>query len=127
MEIVTTSGDSTITIIPRNDDAYISVHYRNVSTDKTLITNNTAGVYTDNSLVFVFLDADKTTLKIKEGQFVHFEIYGSSTEEDPANNLLYRGRMFIADQSISQTSGQVYDLNQGDYTEQQSDNEYIIY
>ena len=70
MEIVTTSGDSTITIIPRNDDAYISVHYRNVSTDKTLITNNTAGVYTDNSLVFVFLDADKTTLKITEVRWI---------------------------------------------------------
>ena len=39
-------------------------------------------------------DTNKTDLKIKESQFVHFEMYGADTLEGNAVDFMYRGRIY---------------------------------
>jgi hypothetical protein len=127
MEIVSVTGDSNIKVVPRKSKAYITIIYTNVQTDASINTGNISPVFLKNHLEFTFSDTNKTDLKIKESQFVHFEIYGADTLEGNAVDLMYRGRIFITDQTINQIVDDVYNINEGDYTEQQSDNEFIIY
>jgi hypothetical protein len=128
MEIVNPTGDTTIKVIPRQSYNYISVTYRNVSTDETLVSDNKQPVITDNGISFVFTNNEKELLKVAEGQFVNFELVGADTESESQSKFIYRGRIFITSQTISQKSNQVYDINENVYKEKlPSDNEYIIF
>jgi hypothetical protein len=126
MEIVKPTGDSTVKIIPRESKNLIAVIYSNVSTDEVLVSDNKTPVNTDNSMSFDFTESEKTTLNVKEGQFINFEIVGAASIETETFQL-YRGRMFVTDQLIDQIEDKVYDINKGVYKENQSDNEFIIY
>lgn len=127
MEIVNPTGDTTIKVIPRQSYNYISVTYRNVSTDATLVSDNKQPVITDNGISFVFTNNEKELLKVAEGQFVNFELVGADNENVSQSKFIYRGRIFITAQTIQQIDNQVYDINKDVYTEKTSDNEYIIF
>ncbi len=127
MEIVSTTGDSRITIVPRSFEPLICVIYRNVSTDEEIVTDNFAPSHIlNNTITYPFLQTEKEDLNLKEGEFVSFEVYGAETDQDQGL-LLYRGRIFCTDQDIRQSRDQTYDINQGEYKENESDNEFIIY
>ena len=126
MEIISTTGSSTIEVIPRIEKAYVSVIYTNVSTDEIVRTNNRDAVYTDNALQYIVTATDKTDLKVKEGTFVNIEIYGADSLVADPDALMYRGRMFCTDQTIDQVENDTYSINKNTYTETESQNDYII-
>ncbi len=126
MEIISTTGSSTIEVIPRLEKAYVSVIYTNVSTDEIVRTTNQSATYTDNALQLTVTATDKTNLKIKEGQFVNIQIYGADSLVADPDKLLYRGRMFCTDQTINQIDDDTYSINDNTYTETESQNDYII-
>lgn len=126
MEITSTTGDSTIKVIPRQQVETGFVTYKNISTnkDQEAIVDLT---YLENHVSFVLEDETKQSLKVTEGIFVHFELYGGTTFADKSN-LLYRGRIFFTDQTINQNIGDTYSVNKNVYEEAQvGNNDYIIY
>ncbi len=127
MEIVSTTGDSRISIVPRSFEQIICVVYRNISTDQVFVTDNFAPTLVDDNIIaFDFLETEKQDINLTEGEFASFEIYGAETDLQKGI-LLYRGRIFCTDQDIIQEKDQTYDVNQGEYKENESDNEFIIY
>ena len=126
MEIISTTGASTIEVIPRLEKAYVSVIYTNVSTDKIVRTLNRDAVYTDNALSFIVTAQDKIDIDVKEGTFVNIEIYGADSLVANPDKLMYRGRMFVTDQTINQVADDTYSINENTYTETESQNDYII-
>lgn len=126
MEILSTTGDSTIKVIPRKEVDNGFVVYKNISTnnDRTSFVDLT---YLENHVSFVLDEDTKIALKVKEGQFVHFELFEGETFASDST-LLYRGRIFFTDQTINQNAGDTYSINKDVYEEAQTDsNDYIIY
>lgn len=127
MEILSTTGDSTIKVIPRKEVSNAFVLYKNVSTNRDRSVFDLDLTYLENHVSFVLEEDTKTVLKVKEGQFVHFELYEGTTLAE-TNNLLYRGRIFFTDQTINQNAGDTYSVNKDVYEEAQvGNNDYIIY
>lgn len=123
MEIISTAGNSTIKVIPREQFTSGYVQYRNVSTNSFLKENSTF-TFLENHVSFIMLETTKQALKVTEGQFVHFEVY----KDDSTDLLMYRGRIFFTDQTINQTTDNTYSVNKDVYKEAQvGDNDYIIY
>ncbi len=125
MNVISPTGDSTIEIIPRAEYTYVSVVYTNVSTnlDHTIAVTPT---YTDNSVTFTMTQAVKTAVKLNKGEFININVYGTNSNGQTPNKLMYRGRLFTTDQSINQITNQTYSVNKDTYTENTSDNDYII-
>ena len=127
MEILSTTGDSTIKVIPRKEVSNAFVLYKNVSTNRDRSVFDLDLTYLENHVSFVLEEDTKTVLKVKEGQFVHFELYEGTTLAE-TNNLLYRGRIFFTDQTLNQNAGDTYSVNKDVYEEAQvGNNDYIIY
>jgi phytoene dehydrogenase-like protein len=127
MEILSTTGNSTIKVIPRKEVSNAFVLYKNVSTNRDRSVFDLDLTYLENHVSFVLEEDTKTVLKVKEGQFVHFELYEGTTLAE-TNNLLYRGRIFFTDQTINQNAGDTYSVNKDVYEEAQvGNNDYIIY
>lgn len=125
MNVISPSGDSAIEVIPRKQYTYVSVAFTNVSTNKSQ-TIAVSPTYSDNSVTFTMTGAVKTTIKLKKGEFVNINVYGTDTNGQTPDKLMYRGRLFTTDQSINQITNQTYSVNKDTYTENQSDNDYII-
>ena len=127
MEILSTTGDSTIKVIPRKQVSNAFVIYKNVSTNNDRTVFKVDLTYLENHVSFVLEEDTKIALKVKEGQFVHFELYEGETMAE-TNTLLYRGRIFFTDQTINQNAGDTYSINKDVYEEAQTEsNNYIIY
>lgn len=125
MNVISPTGDSAVEVIPRKQYTYVSVAFTNVSTNKSQ-TIAVSPTYSDNSVTFTMTGAVKTTIKLKNGEFVNINVYGTNANGQTPDKLMYRGRMFATDQSINQITNQTYSVNENTYTENQSDNDYII-
>ncbi len=53
-------------------------------------------------------------------------VYGTNDSDQFADNLMYRGRLFTTAQSLDQVKNQTYSVNKDTYTENESQNDYII-
>jgi len=107
MHIVSTT-DSTIKFVPRAYDTSLSV----VITDEETNTSSTESLTGTRSKNYMVIDPAYT---FKEGRFYTMRVTGSAE--------VYRGRVFCTDQ----TDYEKYTVNQGVYTEYNSDNNGYIY
>ncbi len=107
MHIVTTS-DSTIQFVPRAYDTSLSV----IVTDEETNTSATESLTGTRNTNFMRITPSYV---FKEGRFYTIRVTG--TDE------VYRGRVFCTDQ----TDYEKYTINQGQYTQYDSDNNGYIY
>lgn len=123
MQVVTPDLDQFLYFVPRAQYASVITTYTNVSTQKSINDTQTP-VYTDNRMRTILLSDQKTALNLEKGQFVDVNIVALDNTE---YKLVYRGRLFCTDQTIDQSVNDTYSVNQGEYTEHESTNDYIIY
>lgn len=146
MQVITPNNDSTLYFVPRAEYSQVTFRLTNVSTQKTY-TEIGYPTYTDNQMSYVLGSSAKDSLELEKGQFVDVSIvsneYVNRIESDGgivykncidneykgeiAYKLVYRGRLFCTDQTINQSENDTYSVNQGEYTEHESTNDYIIY
>ena len=123
MQVVTPDSDQFVYFVPRAQYNSVTMRLTNVSTQNTVNVDQTP-VYTDNRMRMILDDSTKTDLKLNKGQFVDVSIVALDNTE---YKLVYRGRLFCTDQTIDQSVNDTYSVNQGEYTEHESTNDYIIY
>ena len=73
----------------------------------------------------------------REGDYIKAEIAYSNLKEDrfytlrvkltTNNQIIYKDKMFVTNQTIDQVNGDLYSINNGEYVEQEtSSNDYIV-
>ena len=115
MKLITTSGNKTFKIIPREFTVgTLNLKLTSESTNKSIIVDVTSEI---------------------DGNYISFDaVFGSLTENDfyilevsYLNNIIYKDRVFCTDQAINQNSDDYYSVNKNQYiSEESSDNEFII-
>jgi len=120
MKVLTTSDSSqNIKIIPREYVSSATLKIRDESTNSSYdfsVTPTTVGNYL--SIDNVYTSSGSGILK--EGRFYNLTLESGS-------NVIYRDKIFVTDQTINQATNDYYDMNDGDYTTENSyDNDYII-
>lgn len=74
---------------------------------------------------------------IRQGDYIQGVVAFSDLKEDrfytlrfkrnSDNEVLYKDKLFVTNQTISQVNGNLYSINNGEYVEQQtSNNDYIV-
>lgn len=115
MKVLTTSlANQTFTIIPRKYATSITLSLRDDSTDTSVsyvITPTNGEDYMSITQAFA----------LTEGRF-----YDMTISEVGTNDVIYKDKVFCTDQTINQSTNDYYSINDGDYVQEQSDNEYII-
>lgn len=115
MKLITTSGNKTFKIIPREFTVgTLNLKLTSESTNKSILVNTTSEI---------------------DGNYISFDaVFGTLTESDfyilevsYLNNIIYKDRVFCTDQAINQNSDDYYSVNKNQYiSEESSDNEFII-
>ena len=115
MKLITTSGNKTFKIIPREFTVgTLNLKLTSESTNKSILVDVTSEI---------------------DGNYISFDaVFGSLTENDfyilevsYLNNIIYKDRVFCTDQAINQNSDDYYSVNKNQYiSEESSDNEFII-
>jgi len=142
MQVLSTSTSSqTFSVIPRIYSNYVILKLRNESTDVLTSYNlvtNTSGDYLEIT----------NTYSLKEGEFYSYTICDIGQEyvervsldggtfeisscfydfyDELGNNDIYKGKIFCTNQTINQAENEYYNINKDVYTQQESNNEYII-
>ena len=111
MKLITTSGNKTFKIIPREFTVgTLNLKLTSESTNKTITVDATSVI---------------------DGNYISF---GTLTESDfyildviYSNNIIYKDKIFCTDQAINQSNDEYYSVNKDKYiSEESSDNEFII-
>jgi len=115
MKLITTSGNKTFKIIPREFTVgTLNLKLTSESTNKSITVNS-------NSVI--------------DGNYISFDaVFGTLTESDfyilevsYLNNIIYKDKIFCTDQAINQSNDEYYSVNKNQYiSEESSDNEFII-
>jgi len=115
MKLITTSGNKTFKIIPREFTVgTLNLKLTSESTKKSITVNS-------NSVI--------------DGNYISFDaVFGTLTESDfyilevsYLNNIIYKDKIFCTDQAINQSNDEYYSVNKNQYiSEESSDNEFII-
>lgn len=115
MKIIGTSGTKTFKVIPRQYiDGQIQVKLTNESTRGVVTVSATAT--TDHD--YMSFEAVFGTLKKDVYYTMDVLLNGA---------VIYKDKVFCTDQTINQSSNDYYDINENEYTTEDSyDNDYII-
>ena len=115
MKLITTSGNKTFKIIPREFTVgTLNLKLTSESTNKTITVDATSVI---------------------DGNYISFDaVFGTLTESDfyildviYSNNIIYKDKIFCTDQAINQSNDEYYSVNKNQYiSEESSDNEFII-
>ena len=115
MKLITTSGNKTFKIIPREFTVgTLNLKLTSESTNKSITVNATSVI---------------------DGNYISFDaIFGTLTESDfyilevsYLNNIIYKDKIFCTNQAINQSNDEYYSVNKDKYiSEESSDNEFII-
>ena len=115
MKLITTSGNKTFKIIPREFTVgTLNLKLTSESTNKSITVNATSVI---------------------DGNYISFDaVFGTLTESDfyilevsYLNNIIYKDKIFCTDQAINQSNDEYYSVNKNQYiSEESSDNEFII-
>tara|TARA_R110000824_G_scaffold164213_1_gene340372 strand:+ start:11008 stop:11436 length:429 start_codon:yes stop_codon:yes gene_type:complete len=141
MIVLTTSAAAqTLKVIPREYESEFTFSYRDDSTNVTTSTVISNAITQGNYLVFNYAFNPVLVLN----HFYDVELYSdyafwntnyslwenfNEVWNDTSNFkvVAYRDKIFCTDQTISQTDGDYYDLNKGQYvTTEAYNNEYIV-
>lgn len=115
MKVLKPIGTSqTLTFVPRNYVTDVTVNLLDESTDTSNNYNLSATQSND------YLSVSGAFTDLVEGRFYVL------TVSDLSSNVIYKDRIFCTAQTISQVNNDYYDINSGEYTEEVSNNEYII-
>lgn len=116
MRVVTPTGTNNIHIIPRRDSLTWTVIITDRETNETTILSEHAKqVYSD----YVNLILTEENYNFKEGRYYDLRIKSSYS-------ILHREILFCTEQTIDQPSNYTYDINEGEYTPNETTNEYIV-
>lgn len=117
MKVLTTSLlDQTLFIIPRKYSTSVNLTLRDETTNTSVsyvvsTTTASGGDYMSITQAFALV----------EGRF-----YEMNITEVGTNDLIYKGRIFCTDQTISQNNNDYYSVNENEYVEHSSDNDFIV-
>ena len=110
MKVLTTSTDAqSVSVIPREYPATITLRLRNESTNE--VTTYSSVATTSNKGYLTFSNA----FSLEEGVFYEFSVLNGS-------NVIYKDKIFCTDQTIAD-----YSVNNNQYVIEDSyDNDYIL-
>ncbi|QDP58887.1 MAG: hypothetical protein Unbinned5607contig1000_35 [Prokaryotic dsDNA virus sp.] len=116
MIVLTTSALSQdFKFIPRTfaSAVDIEIHDEDTNTTETYlaVVTNTDRYYEEASVTF--------SPVLKEGTFYNLTVYSTIA----SGNVIYKDRIFCTDQNINEPG---YSINEGEYNEHVSENEYIV-
>ena len=103
--------------IPRNYNTSVVVTLRNDSTNNVNTINLPTCVRDKNYLKV------SSIFSLEEGFFYDLKVYENSVSNE---NIIYRDKIFATNQSIDQSANEYYDINKDEYTEEPSNNDFII-
>ena len=115
MKLITTSGNKTFKIIPRQYiEGAITVNLTSESTGTNVSVTPTAS--TDKN----YMSFDAVFGTLTEGDFYILEVKNGTA-------VIYKDKVFCTDQTINQTTNDYYSINKDEYVQEDSfDNDYII-
>lgn len=117
MKLITTSGNKTFKIIPRQYiSGQVNVKLKDESSNEVTTISTTAS--TDRN----YMSFDAVFGTLKEDRFYNMEVllFGTST-------IIYKDKVFCTNQTINQTNNDYYSINKDEYVQEDSfDNDYII-
>lgn len=115
MKLITTSGNKTFKIIPREFiEGVVTVNLTSESTG-TLVSV-TPTTTTDKN----YMSFDAVFGTLTENDFYILEVKNGS-------DVIYKDKVFCTDQTINQTNNDYYSINKDEYVQEDSfDNDYII-
>jgi hypothetical protein len=98
----------------------------------------TSGVTLTLTDDITFDDATNTSATFtRQGDYINGQVAFSDLKEDrfytlrvkrnSDNEVLYKDKLFVTNQTLDQINGDMYSINEGEYVEQQtSNNDYIV-
>ena len=115
MKLITTSGNKTFKIIPREFiEGVVTVNLTSESTGTLVSVTPTAT--TDKN----YMSFDAVFGALTENDFYILEVKNGS-------DVIYKDKVFCTDQTINQTNNDYYSINKDEYVQEDSfDNDYII-
>ena len=120
MKVLTTSSSAqNIDVIPRTYSSSYTVKLRDTSKNKEVFSSSVSATTNGN---FKRLSATISPV-LKEGRYYDLTLLSGSA-------IVYKDKIFCTDQTINQTINSYYDINNGEYTFDETsgshDNDYII-
>lgn len=115
MKLITTSGNKTFKIIPREFiEGVVTVNLTSESTGTLVSVTPTAT--TDKN----YMSFDAVFGTLTENDFYILDVKNGS-------DVIYKDKVFCTDQTINQTNNDYYSINKDEYVQEDSfDNDYII-
>jgi hypothetical protein len=119
MVIFTTStGNQNLYFIPR---VYLTTGVTLTLTDDITFDDatNTSATFTRQG---DYINGQVAFSDLKEDRF-----YTLRVKRNSDNEVLYKDKLFVTNQTLDQINGDMYSINEGEYVEQQtSNNDYIV-
>ena len=114
MKLITTSGNKTFKIIPRQFiEGAITVNLTSESTGANVSVTPTAT--TDKN----YMSFDAVFGTLTEGDFYILEVKNGSA-------VIYKDKVFCTDQTINQDTNDYYSVNKDEYVSKDGNNDYIV-
>lgn len=115
MKIIGTSGTKTFKVIPRQYvDGEVTLKLTNESTRAVVTVTATASTVRD------YMSFNAVFGTLKKDVFYNMDVLISGA-------VVYKDKVFCTDQTIDQSSNDYYNINENEYTTENSyDNDYII-
>tara|TARA_R100001163_G_scaffold11614_1_gene10591 strand:- start:2802 stop:3164 length:363 start_codon:yes stop_codon:yes gene_type:complete len=114
----TSTGNQNLYFIPR---IYLTSGITLTLTDDITLNDatNTSSTFTRQG---DYIKGVVAFSNLKEDRF-----YTLRVKRDSDNEVLYKDKLFVTNQTIDQVNGDLYSINNGEYVEQQtSNNDYIV-
>jgi len=120
MKVLTTSSSAqNIDVIPRTYSSSYTLKLRDTSKNKEVFSSSVSATTNGN---FKRLSATISPV-LKEGRYYDLTLLSGSA-------IVYKDKIFCTDQTINQSINSYYDINNGEYTFDETsgshDNDYII-
>ena len=114
MKLITTSGNKTFKIIPRQYiEGAITVNLTSESTGTLVSVTPTAT--TDKN----YMSFDAVFGTLTENDFYILEVKNGS-------DVIYKDKVFCTDQTINQDTNDYYSVNKDEYVSKSGNNDYIV-
>lgn len=110
----------TIKFIPREYSNLCTLTLRDDQTNETISFDVSAIVDGNYNVITNVID------DLKEGHFYDLKIYKTQGEDLNDLNIIYRDKVFVTNQELSQVAGDSYTINKDGFKSQSGNNDFII-
>ncbi len=104
---------------PNSSTTYVLYNPTDGEVEHTVSATNTSATFTRQG---DYINGQVAFSDLKEDRF-----YTLRVKRNSDNEVLYKDKLFVTNQTLDQINGDMYSINEGEYVEQQtSNNDYIV-